>query len=127
MNNTDYNNQGTLIIYMAKDEDEWLTIDGNLLANGRCTQILKESYDYRRIEKREVEIGERLLTGIRCKNGTRTIPTDWVVTSTETYAPSSDIPGFREVTIAYCERIPLSLEEFRSAIYDSEATEHYEA
>ncbi len=49
----------------------------------------------------------------------RTIPTDWVVSEVESYEPSADMPGFREVVIAYCERKPLSLQEFKELIYDN--------
>ncbi|MFL9458897.1 hypothetical protein AB0758_48945 [Tolypothrix bouteillei VB521301_2] len=114
----------TLVIYMTKTEGESVSISGDLLTNGRITRILQESYDFRPIHKRRVEIGERLRVSasIPGKLAARTIPTDWVVTSTETYEPKDNIPGFREVVVAYCEQIPLSLEEFRKAVYDSGVT-----
>jgi hypothetical protein len=113
----------SLVIYMTLHEGESVTVSGDLLTNGRITRILQDSYDFRPIHKRRVEIGERLQVSasIPGKLAARTIPTDWVVTSTETYEPTGDIPGFREVVIAYCEQIPLSLEEFRKAIYSSRA------
>jgi hypothetical protein len=109
----------TLVIYMTRTEGESVTVSGDLLTNGRITRILQESYDFRPIHKRRVEIGERLTVSasIPGKFAARAIPTDWVVTSTETYEPTENIPGFREVVIAYCEQIPLSLEEFRKAVY----------
>jgi hypothetical protein len=111
----------TLIVYMTKHEGQSITIDGNLLTTGRCTRILQDSYDFRPVHKRQVKIGERLTVSATVGGGlkARTIPTDWVVTEAETYEPKSDIPGFREIIIAYCEQIPLSLDEFRKAIYDS--------
>jgi hypothetical protein len=114
----------TLIIYMTKQEGESVTIDGDLLTNGRCSRILQDSYDFRPVHKRQVKIGERLTvsTSMKGKLAARTIPTDWVVTSTEIYEPTLNIPGFREIIIAYCEQLPLSLEEFRKAIYDSKTT-----
>lgn len=114
----------TLIIYMTKDEGKSVTIDGDLLTAGRCTRILQDSYDFRPVHKRQVKIGERLTVSatIGGQLASRTIPTDWVVTSAESYEPKGDIPGFREIVIAYCEQVPLSLEEFRKAIYDSEVT-----
>ncbi len=114
----------TLVIYMTKTDGESVTVSGDLLTNGRITRILQESYDFRPIHKRQVEIGERLTVSasVPGKLAARTIPTDWVVTSTETYEPTDNIPGFKEIVVAYCEQIPLSLEEFRKAVYDSGVT-----
>ncbi|BAZ13784.1 hypothetical protein NIES4071_56240 [Calothrix sp. NIES-4071] len=111
----------TLIVYMTKHEGESVSIDGSLLTVGRCTRILQDSYDFRPVHKRQVKIGERLTVSatIGGKVKARTIPTDWVVTETETYEPKNDIPGFREIVIAYCEQVPLSLDEFRKAIYET--------
>lgn len=111
----------TLIVYMTKHEEQSITIDGSLLVMGRCTRILQDSYDFRPVHKRQVKIGERLTVSANIGGGlkTRTIPTDWVVTEAETYEPKNEIPGFREIIIAYCEQVPLSLDEFRKAIYDS--------
>ncbi|MBW4507801.1 MAG: hypothetical protein KME64_14990 [Scytonematopsis contorta HA4267-MV1] len=111
----------TLVIYMTKDEGESINLGGDLLINERCTRILQDSYDFRPVHKRQVKIGERLRVSasIAGRVAARTIPTDWVVTETETYEPKQDIPGFREIVVAYCEKVALSLEEFRNAIYDS--------
>jgi len=113
----------TLIIYMTKDEGVGIPLSGGMLTQGRDTRILRDSYDYRPIHKRKVEIGERLtcsttVSACHC----RILPTDWVVTSVETYEPTQDIPAFREVTIAYCERQPLTLEEFKEWVYDTGVT-----
>jgi hypothetical protein len=111
----------TLIIYMTSDEAEPVNISGDLLINGRCTRILEDSYDFPPVHKRQVKIGERLkVSDSIAGQAARTIPTDWVVSATETYEPQQDIiPGFREIVVAYCEKVPLSLDEFRTAIYDS--------
>ncbi len=113
----------TLVIYMAKSGEGRIRLSGGMLTQDRETRILRDSYDYRPVHKRKVEIGERLMCSASVPDSTlrttRTIPTDWVVTEVETYEPSVDIPEFREVVIAYCERQPLSLEEFKEAIDDN--------
>lgn len=113
----------TMIIYMAKSGEDKITLSGGMLTQDRNTRILRDSYDYRPIHKRKVEVGERLMCSAVVAGQTlqtrRTIPTDWVVSEVETYEATVDIPEFREVVIAYCERKPLSLEEFRDAISDN--------
>jgi hypothetical protein len=113
----------TLVIYMAKSGEGRIRLSGGMLTQDRETRILRDSYDYRPVHKRKVEIGERVMCSASVSGSTlrttRTIPTDWVVTEVETYEPSADIPEFREVVIAYCERQPLTLEEFKDAIYDN--------
>jgi len=44
------------------------------------------------------------------------VPSDWVVTKVVQYEPFSlgELPEFRGVTIAYCERQPLSREEIEA-------------
>lgn len=113
----------TLVIYMAKSGEGRIRLSGGMLTQDRETRILRDSYDYRPVHQRKVEVGERLMCSARVPGSTlrtsRTIPTDWVVTEVETYQPSIDVPGFREVVIAYCDRQPLSLEEFKAAIDDN--------
>lgn len=116
-------NKKTLVIYMAAEGEKWVHLAGGMLTNGRLTRILQDSYDYRPVHQRKVEIGTRLTCSAEVPGTTlrtsRTFPTDWVVVNVETYEPTIDVPGFREVAIAYCERQPLSLEEFKAAIYDN--------
>lgn len=113
----------TLIIYMTKSGEDRITLSGGMLTQDRNTRILRDSYDYRPVHKRRVDVGERLRCSAVVPGQTlpsrRTIPTDWVVSEVESYEPTIDIPGFREIVIAYCERKPLSLEEFRDSIYDN--------
>jgi hypothetical protein len=113
----------TLILYMTQSGEGRIPLSGGLLTQDRNTRILRDAYDYRPVHKRQVVIGERLMCSAVVPGQTlqtrRTIPTDWVVTSVETYEPSADIPGFREIAIAYCERKPLSLEEFKALIDDN--------
>ncbi|MBE9125450.1 MULTISPECIES: hypothetical protein [unclassified Coleofasciculus] len=113
----------TLVIYMAKSGEGRIRLSGGLLTQDRETRILRDAYDYRPVHQRQVKIGERLMCSATVGGGglqtRRILPTDWVVTEVETYEPSADIPGFREVIIAYCERKPLSLAEFKAAIYDN--------
>lgn len=113
----------TLIIYMTRSGGDRITLSGGMLTQDRNTRILRDSYDYRPIHKRKVEVGERLMCSAIVPGQTlqtrRTIPTDWVVTEVESYEPSANIPGFREIILAYCDRQPLSLEEFQDSIYDN--------
>lgn len=115
----------TLVIYMASEGQGYLHLSGGMLTSGRYTNILRESYDYRPLGKRKVKIGDRLYCGMEVP-GTlkrhRSLPTDWVVTQVENYEPTVDVPGFREVVIAYCDRQPLTLEEFKNAIRESNVT-----
>lgn len=103
----------TLIIYMARSGEGRITLSGGMLTQDRNTRILRDSYDYRPVHKRKVNVGERLMCSAVVPGQTlqtrRTIPTDWVVSEVERYEPSADIPGFREIIIAYCDRQPLSL------------------
>jgi len=108
----------TLIIYMTKEGEKSITLSGGMLTQSHSTRILQDSYDYRPVEKRMVRIGERLTCGAVSGHDRIILPTDWVVTEVESYEPIEDIPCFREVTIAYCERQPLSLEDFKDFVYD---------
>ncbi len=114
----------TLIIYMAAVGEEMLTLPGGLATNGRCTRILRDSYDPHSNPK-PPEIGTRLMVGhsFRTKNGQRVareIPTDWVVSRVEVHETTEDDPVFRAVILAFCNQVPLSLEEFKEWVYDNE-------
>ena len=113
----------TLVIYMSQSGGDRIRLPGGIFTQDRNTRILRDAYDYRPIHQRQVKIGERLMCSATIPGGgvetRRIIPTDWVVTEVETYEASIDSPGFREVVIAYCDRKPLSLEEFKAATYDN--------
>ncbi|MGH2415112.1 MAG: hypothetical protein ACRDEA_15755 [Microcystaceae cyanobacterium] len=87
----------TLVVYIAADGEGYLEPSGGLLANDRCTRILGESFDYR-ISPKPPEIGYRLTESktfmSKGQRVAREIPTDWVVTSVESYAPNLDNPCF---------------------------------
>jgi hypothetical protein len=115
----------TLVIYMASEGQGYLHLSGGMLTSGRYTNILRESYDYRPLGKRKVKIGDRLYCGMEVPGSLkrhRSLPTDWVVTKVENYEPTVDVPGFREVVLAYCDRQPLTLDEFKNAIRESNVT-----
>lgn len=112
----------SLVIYMIKQGEGFMTLPGGLVSNSSSTRILKESYDYRS-DRKLPEIGYRLTVGktFTTKTGeriARDIPTEWVVTSVERYEASEDNPNYREVIMAYCESQPLSLENFRNWVTD---------
>lgn len=44
---------------------------------------------------------------------------DWVVDEVKSDEPIADVPGFREIVVAYYERKPLNLAAFRDAIYQN--------
>ncbi|HBK66548.1 MAG TPA: hypothetical protein DD000_24420, partial [Cyanobacteria bacterium UBA11166] len=73
----------TLVIYMTKSGEGRITLSGGILTQDRNSRILRDSYDYRPIQKRQVQVGERLMCSAVVPSQTvqtrRTIPTDWVV------------------------------------------------
>ena len=71
----------------------------------------------------EQEIGRRLYsTGSGATlRSSRAIPTDWIVSHVERYEPDlQNMPLFREVIIAYCEKKPMTIEEYKSLVYERE-------
>jgi hypothetical protein len=112
----------SLVVYMIKQGEGFVTLPGGLVSNSSSTRILKESYDYRS-DRKLPEIGYRLTVGktFTTKSGeriARDIPTEWVVTSVERYEASEDNPAYREIIMALCESQPLSLEDFRNWVTD---------
>lgn len=118
-------NQATLIIYMVKKGEQWVRHSGGLIEKDETTRLIRASYDYQAVEKRqyEQEIGRRLYSTANGASirSSRAVPTDWVVSHVERYEPDlQNMPIFREVIIAYCEKKPMSLEEYKSLIYERE-------
>ena len=111
----------TLTLYMLKDGEEWARISSDEPVIGtQLTRLLQMSQDSRPILKRLVSNGERLTYHVK-KQGSpwkaySIVPSDWVVTKVVQYEPFSlgELPEFRGVTIAYCERQPLSPEEIEA-------------
>lgn len=118
-------NKATLIIYMVKEGEEWIRHSGGFIEKDEKTRLIRANYDWQPLDKRqyEQEIGCRLYTtafGAK-PSSSRSIPTDWVVCHVERYEPDiQNMPLFREVIIAYCEKQPMTLEEYKSLIYDRE-------
>jgi hypothetical protein len=109
-------NAPTLTIYLLKDGEDWIRISSdNPVVGTQLTRLLQMSQDYRL--KRTVSVGDRL-TYHKKKEGSpwqsyEIKPSEWVVTKVASYEPCDieELPEFQGVTIAYCERDPLSLEE----------------
>ena len=119
-------NQATLMIYMVKQGEQWVRHSGGLIEKDETTRLIRASYDWQPVEKRqyEQEIGRRLYsTGSGAHSrSSRAIPTDWIVSHVERYEPDlQNMPLFREVIIAYCEKRPMTLEEYKSLVYEREA------
>lgn len=113
----------TLIIYMAKED--YIPLPGGMVTQGRETRILREGYDY--TPKPTVEIGERLMcTAVVSPTVRRTIPTDWVVVDVVDYA-STEPSGvdYAGIKLAFCEKKPLTLEEFNGLVEDIEIAQSY--
>ncbi|WP_202220339.1 hypothetical protein [Okeania sp. KiyG1] len=118
--------RATLIIYMVKQGEQWVRHSGGLIEKDETTRLIRASYDWQAVEKRqyEQEIGRRLYsTGSGATlRSSRAIPTDWIVSHVERYEPDlQNMPLFREVIIAYCEKKPMTLEEYKSLVYEREA------
>ncbi|NEQ75416.1 MAG: hypothetical protein F6K23_21605 [Okeania sp. SIO2C9] len=117
--------QATLIIYMVKQGEQWVRHSGGLIEKDETTRLIRASYDWQPVEKRqyEQEIGRRLYsTGSGATlRSSRAIPTEWIVSHVERYEPDlQNMPLFREVIIAYCEKKPMTLEEYKSLVYERE-------
>lgn len=107
---------GTLVIYMCAEDQDWVLIPSGDDTQDSYTRIIHESYSWD--ANKTARIGERLtkheIVGARER---RVIPSEWIVTEVEAYEPSSDRTGFGGVTIAYCQRQPLSDEETKQQSY----------
>ena len=94
----------SLVIYMIKQGEGFVTLPGGLVSNSFSSRLLKESYDYRS-DRKPPKIGYRLTVGktFTAKTGeriARDMPTEWVVTSVERYEASEDNPAYKEVIMA---------------------------
>ena len=111
---------------MVKEGEQWIRHSGGLIEKDETTRLIRASYDWQPVEKRqyEQEIGRRLYSTSSGANlhSSRAIPTDWIVSHIERYEPDlQNMPLFREVIIAYCEKQPMTLEEYKSLVYEREA------
>jgi len=110
---------GTLVIYMCAEDQDWILVPSGDETQDSYTRIIHESYSWD--ASKTATVGERLtkheIVGARER---RVIPSEWVVTEVEAYEPSDDRPGFGGVTIAYCERQPLTTDETEQRSYITE-------
>lgn len=110
-----------LMLYLLKAGEEWVQISSDESVIGtQFTRLLRMSQDCRPSLKRKVNTGERLTYHVK-KAGSPwktydVIPAEWVVTKVVQYEPSdlSELPEFKGMTIAYCERQPLSPEAIKT-------------
>jgi hypothetical protein len=107
---------GTLVIYMCAEDQRWILAPSDDDTQDSYTRVIQESYSWD--ASKTARVGERLtkheIVGIGER---RVIPSEWVVVEVETYEPSHDQNGFGRVTIAYCQRQPLSDEETEQQSY----------
>lgn len=111
-------NAPTLVLYLAKDGEDWVQIDSiDPVIGSQLTRVLQVSHDYRNKSERRVRVGERLTYSQPQEDSPwkayNITPSDWVVSKVVRHEPQdlSELPEFQGVTIAYCERQPLSVEE----------------
>lgn len=121
-------NKSSLALYMIQQGQKWVEISSEELVIGQqCTRILEAAYDSRPLFKRKVKVGERLTYHVK-KAGSPwetyiVTPSDWVVVKVFRYEADlseveSELPEFRDVQIAYCQRQPLSEEEISAMSYE---------
>lgn len=111
----------TLTLYLLRVGEEWIRISSDESVVGtQLTRLLQMSQDSRPVLKRKVNIGERLTYHVK-KEGSPwkvydVVPSDWIVTKVVQYEPLdlSELPEFKGVTIAYCERQPLQPEAVKA-------------
>ncbi len=90
------------------------------LLESENTEFLRFSYFYS--TNRNVEIGERLYVSAfgSPQHESVHILTEWVAIHVERFEPDmKQIPGLRDVLIAYCESQPLTTEDFKKLSYSS--------
>jgi len=118
-------NQESLVLYLIKDGEGWVKISSDEPVVG--TQLipwLQMSHDCRPLLKRQVNLGERLTYHVKQEespgNSYKVVPSEWAVVKVTHYEPSDlvELPEFRGITIAYCERQPLSAEEMAAMSYE---------
>jgi hypothetical protein len=115
----------TLVLYLIQEDDKWVEISSDEPVIGtQLMPLLQMSYDYRPLLKRQVKLGERLTYHVKQEkspwNAYKVVPSEWVVTKVTQYEPSdlAELPEFRGVAIAYCERQPLSPEQIEAMSYE---------
>lgn len=115
----------SLVLYLIKDDDKWVKITSDEPVVGtQLLPLLQMSHDYRPLLKRKVNLGERLTFHVKQEGSPwhtyKVVPSEWVVIKVTHYEPSdlAEIPEFREIKIAYCERQPLSNEEIEAMSYE---------
>lgn len=120
--------KSTLSLYLVKEGEKWVQIESKELVIGKqLTRLLQLSHDSRPLLKRQVKLGERLTYHVK-KEGSPwkaylVTPSDWVVVKVFRYEADlseieGDLPEFRDVQIAYCERQPLTPEEAEAMTYE---------
>ncbi|MGL5065940.1 MAG: hypothetical protein ACRC62_38720 [Microcoleus sp.] len=121
-------NKSTLTLYLIKEGEKWVPIESKELVIGKqLTRLLQFSHDSRPLLKRKVKVGERLTYHVK-KEGSPwktylVTPSDWVVVNVFRYEADlseikGDLPEFRDVQIAYCDRQPLTPEEAEAMTYE---------
>jgi hypothetical protein len=120
-------NKSTLSLYLVNKGSKWVRIESDELVVGKqLTRLLELSHDSRPLLKRKVKIGERLTYHVKKESPWQTYlvtPSDWVVVRVFRYEANlseieGDMPEFRDVQIAYCERQPLTPEEAEAMTYE---------
>ncbi|HAG83750.1 MAG TPA: hypothetical protein DCL61_22025 [Cyanobacteria bacterium UBA12227] len=115
----------TLVLYLIQEGNKWVKISSDEPVVGtQLIPLLQMSHDSRPILKRKVTLGERLTYHVKQEgspwNSYNVVPSEWVVVKVTHYEPSdlAELPDFRGITIAYCERQPLSPEEIERMSYE---------
>jgi len=119
-------NKSTLSLYLVNKGSKWVRIESDELVVGKqLTRLLELSQDSRPLLKRQVKVGERLTYHVKKESPWQTYlvtPSDWVVVKVFRYEADlsevEDIPEFRDVQIAYCERQPLPPEQAKAMTYE---------
>jgi hypothetical protein len=121
-------NKSTLNLYLIKEGEKWVPIESKELVVGKqLTRLLQLSHDSRPLLKRKVKVGERLTYHVKKEGSPWKVylvtPSDWVVVNVFRYDADiseikGELPEFRDVQIAYCERQPLTPEETEAMTYE---------
>lgn len=117
-------NKSTLSLYLVKKGEKWVPIESKELVVGKqLTRLLQLSQNSRPLLAHKVKLGERLTYHVK-KEGSPwkaylVVPSDWVVVKVFRYDADlseieGELPEFRDVQIAYCERQPLPKEQIEA-------------
>lgn len=109
----------SLQIYLVKEGEKWLPIESvEPVIGSQLTRVLQLSHDSRKPQDRGAEIGERLTYHEPSEVGYWVRPSEWVVIKVFCYEADitglSELPEFRDIEIAYCEKralLPVEIEE----------------